>query len=737
MIDRRKTLFMALALLVVAGGLALLRSMQREVRLAPAEVRFIEPHAFSWNPETRELAVTGGDPFAYLTLPPGNVPLTRLTLVFEGPPREGGWYVYPAPAELPVVTIDQKWVETAKLSATPDGGFEASWQMRPSRAVRIDLPDDLFDPLLLRGVELESPFVSGTNAVFGWMTVCGLLGGILLLGVALWPWARHPAVQLAVAATLIAGKLWLVSDFGQTIHAHAMHDDKLFMDQGMTILAGGWLGDFWQLTLAKGPSFSIFLALSSATGLPLQLNEILFHALACVVLLAALAPWLRHPAWRLALLLVLLFEPHALSAELYGRVLRGGIQPALTLLTLAGWLGLLTRADRPLRGSLGWGLLAGLAGAAFWYSREEGIWLAPSVLLLFAATVLHGWRSPFARPRWRWVAALVLPWLVFEGARQSLRWTNAVHYGVSMGVDVSEGAFPAAYGAMLRVTQPDPIPGVPVTQATRALIYPHSPALAEMRELMEGEMTRVWARSGWAPDSTHPRAFQEIRGGWFQWALRAAASKLGHYASAPKAEAYWQRMADEINAAVDEGRLDGGAARHGFFPVWHDAYTTEIGQAWLKAIDLLVRFTDFKAQASPSIGTPEEIETYAAFLHARPMLEQEIPRLPTHGRMVLYRLFRTIGWTLTGVALVCTFIVVRRAWRTPDARFRLAVLAALWGGACALALVCALVHVTSFYAVIGAYLGPAVPMVLACWVLAPCWAFECREKAEGSSADLS
>ena len=720
--QRRHVFLISFGLLVIAAGLALLRWSQIRTELKPGEISFTEPNSITWDPSSRELRVVGGDPFGYIDLPGGNVPLVRLTLSFDGPIVDGGWYVYPAPAELPVVTIKQDWVVTARLTETGDGGFEATWVMRPSRAARIDLPDGLTEPLLLRSATLESAFASGTNGTFAAMVVFGILGAILIIGAVLWPLAHRTSLQWGIAALLVAAKLWLITGMSQTIFAQAMHDDKLFMQQGMSIHAGEWLGEFWELTLAKGPTFSAFIALSHATGLSLQFNEVLLHALACLLLVAAVAPWLRHPAWRLALLLVLLFEPHSMSAELIGRVLRGAIQPALTVFTLAGLLGLLVRADHRLRVQWPWGILAGLAGGAFWYSREEGIWLAPTAVLITGATVFAGWRAQGPR-RWPWLATLLLPLILFQAVCESLRVTNDAHYGVRMGVDVTEGSYREAYAAMLRVTQPDPIPSVPITSATRKLIYAQSPAFAEMEELLEGYLTDIWAKSGWESDPSHPRAHREIRGGWYQWAIRSGASYLGHYESATKAERYWQRVADEINAAVDDGRLPGGRKRHGMFPVWNSAYNVPMVYAWFKALDLLVRFTDFKAQSTASNGEPDEIAFFADFLHARPAVENQIPTLTTHARIVDYRFFALIGWPLTGLALLATGRVAWLARTSPPARLRLAVLLSLWGGAAALALVCALVHVTSFYAVIGAYLGPAVPMVLSCWVLAPAWAW--------------
>jgi hypothetical protein len=149
---------------------------------------------------------------------------------------------------------------------------------------------------------------------------------------------------------------------------------------------------------------------------------------------------------------------------------------------------MLTRAKHHPKFIYPWAMLAGLAGSAFWFSREEGIWLAPTTLLLIATFAWTGWQRP-ASQRATWLACLLLPLIVFLGAQFTLRSINHAHYGVSIGVDVSEGAFPEAYGAMLRVQSPDPIPGVPITSTTRKLIYPHSPAFAELADELDGPLT--------------------------------------------------------------------------------------------------------------------------------------------------------------------------------------------------------------------------------------------------------
>ena len=727
----RLPLFIVFALALLAGGSAWLRQSELVQELRPADLSFSEINNLDWDPATGVFEATGPDPFGMVNIPPSALPLEELRLEFTGPEQPGGWYVYSAPEHLPT-RVDQTWVITATMETTPTG-HALVWDLPTSLLARLDFADELRVPLTLERAILKTRFTSSSSVSFAVAMISAALAVLLLLWICLRPFLAIRAVEGLVILALLGAKLWLTSDIGLSLRTDLMHDDLLFMNQAASIYAGNWLGDFWQLALAKGPTFSIFLALSAASGFTLQFNEVLFHGLACIVLVVALSPWLRRPEWRLLLLIVLLFEANSLSPEMIGRVLRGAIQPALTMFTVAGLLGMVTRADRAPQQIWPWALLAGLAGSAFWYSREEGIWLAPTALLLIGTFAVIGWRRPAAQ-RASWFACMLLPVVLFFGSKLTLRSINYAHYGVPIGVDVSEGSFPEAYGAMLRVTSPDPIPGVPITSATRKLIYPHSPAFAELADRLEGHLTTTWGKPGWDEAKDHPRAYQEIRGGWYQWALRQAAVEKGHYENAPANQAYWQQVADEINAAVDSGKLAGGSPRHGFFPVWQDDYLQPMFINWFKALDLIVRFTNFSSHGYPSEGRLIDIYRHAKFLNENPVVEPRPSSAGSHARTLIYRVCETIGWPLTVLALFATGIVLKRSRQRPDLRSRAAVLLSLWGGAAALFLVVALVHTTSFWALTGNYLGPTIPLVFSCWILAPVWAWG-RASDSGQTVD--
>lgn len=724
----RQLVFSLLLLAVLGGALAFKRQTEAFDQLSPNEVTTQEINNLDYDPTTGVFRVTGPDPYIYLDLPSHSIPLLELRLDFKGPAQSGGWYVYPCPAHLAQPIINQDWVVTAVPEARGDD-HSLVWTLESSQLARIDFPDELNVPLTLEQIVLTAEYASSRSFVYVAMIAVGILGGLLLVIGGLGPRLHHPIAQGMLMLLLVTLKVWLASSMGQSFMMHMAHDDRLFMLQGKSIYEGNWLGPYNELTFAKGPVFPMFLALSAATGLSLQLNVALLHAIACGLLLVAISPWLRHAGWRFALFGLILFDPQSLSAEILGRLLRSMVQPALTLFTLAGFIGMVCRTNRPIWRVIPWGILAGLAAAAFSYSREEGIWLLPSVILL-TGTALVLKRATTSERKWLVIMIAVIPFLTYTLGRATVRSVNKAHYGMALGVDSGETAFADAHGAILRVTNSNPLPGAPSTALARALTYAQSPAFAKLADVFENRMMPKWRQAGWEWYETHERSGEEIRNGWFSWALREAAAIEGFYKTPAAADKYWQQVALEINEAVDEGRIPGGPEKRGFFPPWHSSYFVPTMTGWFRAIDLMVRSTDFMAHSIVSQGEPAEIAEMAELYHVDAKMEISAESWDGRIRHLIAQIIGWLGWPFTVLALGCTAWLAKISRTNITARSRLAVLLSLWGGATALALIVSLVEATSFPAIIGAYLAPAVPLIIACWVLAPAWAWQLKPSAK-------
>ena len=438
------------------------------------------------------------------------------------------------------------------------------------------------------------------------------------------PISVRPWLWAGVALTLL--KLWLTRE--QSLHAigSAFHDDRLFVELAGHLLNGEWLGPYHQLTLAKGPFYSIFLAANFRLGLPVGLTQQLVYAVACAVCVHALRPWLRHGAAALAAYALLLWNPMSYEGANLTRLVRQNIATPLALLVVAAMLGLYARRRERFRRQMPWAVLAGAALGCFWLTREEAVWLLPAVGILGLAYLWElprAWRE-HASASLRTVGLALLAAAVPVGAVCAL---NAHYYGWFGTVEFRAPAFNDAYGALLRVQVGPRIPYVPITRQMREAIYAVSPAFAELRLHFEGE---VGGR--WVDRESFPAAERQIRGGWVMWALRDTVVAAGHGHSAGEALAFYRRMADEINAACDRGLLPALPRRSGFFPPITPEFTRSLQPDGWRFARYFFQFDAFTARTSDSEGDYAELKIFRDLTRDRISPAPRSPVPPTPGQ---------------------------------------------------------------------------------------------------------
>jgi hypothetical protein len=288
----------------------------------------------------------------------------------------------------------------------------------------------------------------------------------------------------------------------------------------------------------------VWLALLHALHLPYLISG---AALWCGA--ALLAAFAFSTLWRkkdpaqgrvltLGLFAALAFLPSSWAAYTL-RVYRDNIFPALCLYFFAGMAGMALRAvltpEKPL---WPWLAAAGAGLACGYLDREDaGLFLLPfaAAATVIVAVVLAGKR------RWKALAAQVIPYVMLGVGVLTFCTLNYTHYGVFALSDFSEGSFAAAMGAMMRVDTDSTAPYLSVPADAREKIYDAVPELEPLAYWLEEDAQLQ-------NDFRDPN-LDDYRAGSFYWAIRRAAQFEGIYADAKTADAYWQTVADKINAA--------------------------------------------------------------------------------------------------------------------------------------------------------------------------------------------
>jgi hypothetical protein len=506
---------------------------------------------------------------------------------------------------------------------------------------------------------------------------------------------------VAAALLLTAAKLWLAAALPVRAIGGAIHDDALFLRLAEHILQGRWLGPYDQITLAKGPAFSIWIALVFQAGLPLFLAQQLAYAGACALVILALRPWLAGPGAAFGSYAILLLNPMSFDGNSLARILRQPLYATLALVVFAALISLYHQRAAGWRRQFPRAGLGGLAFGCFWLTREESIWLVPGVLLLLAAL----WQAPAGS----WIARSrrALPSVVCFGVAAAVPVLavcalNLRHYGWFGTVEFRAPAFQAAYAALTRIQAGPELPQIAVSRQMREAAYAASPAFAELRPFFEGPVGDHWSEK-----ERFPAADRQIYGGWFMWALRDAVAAAGHTPSAGAAIAYYQRIADELNAAIAQGRLAATREGGGFLPRWQPGYTARLRTETLPYVRYFFRFDGFTAYAPNSEGDYAELKIFRDLTRGRMGQAPRYPDRPVAAQAhldawkisVLARVGQIMTSVLTvlGVASQVLFLGLVVQWlRRGRAGYPLWLAAVAWLSCAGYVALNLLVHVTSF-----------------------------------------
>jgi hypothetical protein len=196
--------------------------------------------------------------------------------------------------------------------------------------------------------------------------------------------------------------------------------------------------------------YPLFVLVAFASAIPLKIAEQMVYLAASFLIARVVAGRSGNERLLLFLFGSLAFNPVLWSAPL-ARVVREGIYLSLCLATVTLVLAIsFPQADGVRRGpSWKLAIALGLVGAAFWLTREEGIWLVPAIAVPLAIMVFQVGRL---RPIASKLKPLGVSLAVFAAVLVLVAATNLKMYGVFRLTDFQSGNFMEAYGAISRIS---------------------------------------------------------------------------------------------------------------------------------------------------------------------------------------------------------------------------------------------------------------------------------------------
>jgi len=509
--------------------------------------------------------------------------------------------------------------------------------------------------------------------------------------------------------TLILFRLWILSAQDLTIVANAGHDDLLFIRLADSIINGHWLGQFTNTTLAKGPLLPLFIAMCFKLGIPLLLAQNILYSCACILMILAIRPLFSNRFILLLFFIYLLFQPSAYEADDMLRVSRSSINQSFCLLVIASAIGLFLSFEKKLNKELLWSISLGFSTSLFWLTREERIWIIPSLSIIWFAILTKNF---FKQPKKlkRVGLTFVLYCVYFLGPVQYIKYLNNNYYQISNITEFDTREFKAAYAATTRVKD-QRIQYIPVTKKTRNVLYENSPSFNTLKDAMEGYVAESWASN--STDLTGIESTQkEIAGGWWMWALRDAVKENGYYSSGVRAMQFYTDMADEINQACNEGKIECYRAKESMLPVLEKKDILHIAYKIPSSL-----FSYLRLPLSPfpyqSVGDNQQLQYFIRITKEQPhLLESEIQEKQELKNLKL-KLLDTNSKVYSKVlplafdfSMAIYFLKVFQSVKKMRVDMNFIVLTSLLVGILSLTTIVVIIDHTSFHAIYNGYLAP-------------------------------
>jgi hypothetical protein len=334
-----------------------------------------------------------------------------------------------------------------------------------------------------------------------------------------------------------------------TIRTYAIHDGQLFTDIGISLASGHWLGPYNERTLIKGMGYPLFLAVGHFFGIPINLFQCFVYFSSAYYFCRVIFEITSSKLCFWLLLVGLIWLPplyDAASSSILREVFYSSLVLACTALLFE--LTILTPSGK----SIYKALLFGVIAALFWLTREEGIWMLPGVLALLLLVGLKSTRFAQLREFKIKVASLSLGIFIAVLLVLSVGMANRLVYGRFEINEIKGKPFQSALRALEKASFQQWRPYIPVPREARMNIYRVSPTFAKLRTFFDPEQ----GSTPWQFGCSHmPDTCGDIAGGWFLFALRDGAAKIGVHENATKAASFYEKIRNEVERACRNGQL--------------------------------------------------------------------------------------------------------------------------------------------------------------------------------------
>lgn len=315
-------------------------------------------------------------------------------------------------------------------------------------------------------------------------------------------------------------------------------DDDLYFNMANSIVKGEWLGEYNFLTLSKYPFFAVYLAALHILKIPYLIGNCLMWVLGGILALICFRPILKENWKKILFFSLFVFNPCTFTTYTL-RVYRDGIFPLICTMFFVSMAGWALRLKRDLKYNIAFLILSGIFLGLAFITREDGYWLLPFVIVALAICIVYIVLDKNLKNKLLRIISMTLPGVITAVFVITICSINNKYYGKFTLTDFNSGSFARCYGAMTTIPHEEWNPIVAVPKDVREKMYNECPSFAPFEKyLEEGSINKGYCN----------RKTGDFQSGSFYWAIRRAAQEMGIYDTPQKAEQFWDKLADEVEA---------------------------------------------------------------------------------------------------------------------------------------------------------------------------------------------
>lgn len=338
----------------------------------------------------------------------------------------------------------------------------------------------------------------------------------------------------------------------------APHDDLLFYRLAENIANLKWLGVFDQTTLIKGFAYPLFLSISIFFKFPLRLLEACLICIASFYFVMSVRKMIPNSSLAVVLYSAIIFYPFQYSLIDF-RLLRDMIYFPLIMIIISAlffvYLDASNKANRRLSIFFHPAIL-GVAFFFFWHAREEGIWVAPT-LLVFSFFICRKYlQEKNIGLLFKKIAVLILAFGLLQSILVGL---NAYKYRTIVVTIFKNSNFQSGFASLHRIDSTKSW-YEDISKQDWSALFLASPAVAELQPFVQGEGYRFWTII--TCDAMRSQGYNLVLSGCpnvmppgnVQFALMDALFQIG-YRNPADISKYMGRVALEVDSACETKKL--------------------------------------------------------------------------------------------------------------------------------------------------------------------------------------